>query len=195
MEIRAIGCEPLQLKRMHLKDPHTLKVYQETAVTRVAEKGDEYDAGRNYQRSQSVWLARARRRGFSDRNEMVVRAEKFAEAEIRRLQRRRIEPGTFKDRYLLERDPHALIEGMLIAAFALGSQACYIYYARRISLFDRHYGRAIEEARAAGISSAKTFWVRIFRAKFTRTPARALISAARKPRFCRAWKAIADTRE
>src|SRR3972149_3024416 len=31
------------------------------------------------------------------------------------------EPGTFKDRYLLERDPHALVEGMLIAARAIGS--------------------------------------------------------------------------
>ena len=29
------------------------------------------------------------------------------------------EPGTFKDRYLMERDPHMLIEGMLIAAYAL----------------------------------------------------------------------------
>ena len=30
MEIKAIGCEPLQLKRMFIKDGHTLKVYQET---------------------------------------------------------------------------------------------------------------------------------------------------------------------
>ena len=30
MEIKAIGCEPLQLKRMHIKDGHTLKVYRET---------------------------------------------------------------------------------------------------------------------------------------------------------------------
>ncbi len=37
------------------------------------------------------------------------------------------EPGTFKDRYLMERDPHLLIEGMLIAAYALGSKTGYIY--------------------------------------------------------------------
>ena len=30
MEIKAIGCEPLQLKRMHVKDGHTLKVYEKT---------------------------------------------------------------------------------------------------------------------------------------------------------------------
>src|SRR6202790_53534 len=37
------------------------------------------------------------------------------------------EPGTFKDRYLMERDPHMLIEGMLIAAYALGAKTNYIY--------------------------------------------------------------------
>ena len=37
------------------------------------------------------------------------------------------EPGTFKDRYLLERDPHALIEGMLIAARAIRSALGFVY--------------------------------------------------------------------
>src|SRR5262249_54312057 len=35
------------------------------------------------------------------------------------------EPGTFKDRYVLERDPHALIEGMLIAAYAIGCHTSF----------------------------------------------------------------------
>jgi len=37
------------------------------------------------------------------------------------------EPGTFKDRYYLERDPHRFIEGMLIAAWVIGIDKCYIY--------------------------------------------------------------------
>jgi len=37
------------------------------------------------------------------------------------------EPGTFKDRHYLERTPHRMIEGMLIAAAATGCEACYIY--------------------------------------------------------------------
>ena len=37
------------------------------------------------------------------------------------------EPGTFKDRYYLERDPHRFLEGMLIAAHVVGVQAIYIY--------------------------------------------------------------------
>src|SRR5207237_2495799 len=37
------------------------------------------------------------------------------------------EPGSFKDRYLMEFDPHAMIEGMIIAGWALGSNTGYIY--------------------------------------------------------------------
>ena len=37
------------------------------------------------------------------------------------------EPGTFKDRVIMERDPHQLIEGSLISAYALSSHVCYIY--------------------------------------------------------------------
>ncbi len=37
------------------------------------------------------------------------------------------EPGTFKDRYYLERTPHLFLEGMLIAAWAVGAETCFIY--------------------------------------------------------------------
>lgn len=48
------------------------------------------------------------------------------------------EPGTFKDRYYLERDPHRFLEGMLVAAWAAGAEAVYIY------LRDEYHGcRAI----------------------------------------------------
>src|SRR5690606_38440252 len=37
------------------------------------------------------------------------------------------EPGTFKDRYLMEFIPHLLVEGMIVSSFALGSKVSYIY--------------------------------------------------------------------
>src|SRR6478736_5092889 len=37
------------------------------------------------------------------------------------------EPGTFKDRYLMEKIPHALIEGMITSSYALGARRSYIY--------------------------------------------------------------------
>ncbi len=60
------------------------------------------------------------------------------------------EPGTFKDRYLLERDPHAVIEGMLIAAYAISSHKAYIYIRGEYVEAYRRFCRAVEEARAHG---------------------------------------------
>src|SRR3989454_10529178 len=37
------------------------------------------------------------------------------------------EPGTFKDRQLMERDPHQMIEGMIFAAYAISTHVAYIY--------------------------------------------------------------------
>jgi len=58
------------------------------------------------------------------------------------------EPGTFKDRYILERDPHALLDGMIVAARAIGSQKAYVYIRGEYFRSARRLGRAIEEAYA-----------------------------------------------
>jgi NADH-quinone oxidoreductase subunit F len=60
------------------------------------------------------------------------------------------EPGTFKDRYILERDPHALLEGMLIAAYAIGSHKAYVYIRGEYALSARRFNRAVQEAYAHG---------------------------------------------
>jgi NADH-quinone oxidoreductase subunit F len=60
------------------------------------------------------------------------------------------EPGTFKDRYILERDPHALLEGVLIAAHAIGSHKAYVYIRGEYFRSAERFGRAVEEAYAAG---------------------------------------------
>lgn len=58
------------------------------------------------------------------------------------------EPGTFKDRTYLERDPHRFLEGLLIAAKVVGSDACYIY------LRDEYHGaRALLEAELAALQA------------------------------------------
>ncbi len=56
------------------------------------------------------------------------------------------EPGTFKDRYILERDPHALLEGMLIAAYAIGSHKAYVYIRGEYFRSAHRLGRAVQEA-------------------------------------------------
>jgi NADH-quinone oxidoreductase subunit F len=61
------------------------------------------------------------------------------------------EPGTFKDRYILERDPHALIEGMLIAAYAIGCHTSFIYIRGEYVRPWRIFSEAVREAEAAGL--------------------------------------------
>jgi len=56
------------------------------------------------------------------------------------------EPGTFKDRYILERDPHALIEGIVIAAFCIGAHKSYVYIRGEYVLPAQRFARAVEEA-------------------------------------------------
>ncbi|MEX0826061.1 MAG: NADH-quinone oxidoreductase subunit NuoF [Acidimicrobiia bacterium] len=60
------------------------------------------------------------------------------------------EPGTFKDRQLLERDPHQLVEGIVIAAYALNANRAFVYIRGEYPRPARRLHAAIEEARTAG---------------------------------------------
>lgn len=61
-----------------------------------------------------------------------------------------MEPGTFKDRYLLEGNPHQLIAGMIIAAYAIGAQKSYIFLRWAYKKAELALKKAIKEAYEAG---------------------------------------------
>ena len=65
--------------------------------------------------------------GFSDRHEVELRPQGHRQAEIYSGNGDESEPGTCKDRPLMELDPHQLIEGMIIAGRAIGADRGYIY--------------------------------------------------------------------
>ncbi|MBL7926208.1 MAG: NADH-quinone oxidoreductase subunit NuoF [Bacteroidia bacterium] len=60
------------------------------------------------------------------------------------------EPGTFKDRYLMEKIPHLLVEGMITSSYALGCNTAYIYIRGEYFYVSRILENAIAEAYAAG---------------------------------------------
>ena len=60
------------------------------------------------------------------------------------------EPGTFKDRLLIEKDPHAIVEGTIIAAYAIQSHTAFIYIRGELVFGAKVLERAIDEATAAG---------------------------------------------
>ncbi len=61
------------------------------------------------------------------------------------------DPGAFMDRSICEGDPHAVIEGMVIGAWAVGAHEGYIYVREEYPLAVKHLQRAIEQARERGL--------------------------------------------
>lgn len=66
-----------------------------------------------------------------------------------------MEPGTYKDRYLLEANPYSLVEGMTLAAYALGVNHAFIFIRRGYEQAATNLRRAIAEATAAGLLGKK----------------------------------------
>jgi NADH-quinone oxidoreductase subunit F len=61
------------------------------------------------------------------------------------------DPGAFMDRSIMEGDPHGVLEGMVIGAYALGSHEGFIYVRQEYPLAVEHLRRAISDARARGL--------------------------------------------
>src|SRR5919112_5369725 len=152
MFIGAIGCEPLQLRRVLLDNSASLETYQQhggyEALRKVLGGMSPDDVIAEVKKSALRGRGGA---GFPTGMKWSFVPKDSPKPKYVVCNADESEPGTFKDRYLMERDPHMLIEGMLIAAYALGSRTAYVYtrgeYRYLIDIMDT----AIEEARAAGL--------------------------------------------
>ena len=72
------------------------------------------------------------------------------------------EPGTIKDRYIVEGDPQKLLEGMAIAGFAVGASKGFIYSRGEYYLCKHRLNTAIEQARAKGYLGNNLFGTHLF---------------------------------
>ena len=68
-----------------------------------------------------------------------------------------MEPGTFKDRYLLEYNPHLLVEGMIIGAYAIGAAQGYVFLRGEYHEPYRQLQTAIDDAKAKGYLGQNVF--------------------------------------
>ena len=138
-------------KNFEVRDAHTLRVYRETggykgwdkakgmepaAITEEVKKSNLRGLGGAGFPTGVKW-------GFIPKGSpapkyLVVNADEG-------------EPGTFKDRYILERDPHALIEGMLITARAIDSRLGFVYIRGEYVQSWRVFSAAVKEAYDAGL--------------------------------------------
>jgi NADH-quinone oxidoreductase subunit F len=143
--------ERIFTRNFHLKDSHTLGVYRETggytavaralamdpaAITEEVKKSNLRGLGGAGFPTGTKWSFIPK--GSTAPKYLVVNADEG-------------EPGTFKDRYLLERDPHAVIEGMLIAARAIDSHLGFIYIRGEYVEPWRVVSGAVREAYGAGL--------------------------------------------
>ena len=151
MEIKAIGCEPLQLKRMHIKNGHSLKVYRDTGGYKSLEKAFKMAPADIIDEVKKSALRGRGGAGFPTGMKWSFVPKDSPKTKYVVCNADESEPGSFKDRYLMERDPHSMIEGMIIAAYALGATTAYIYtrgeYKYLIDIMDA----ALAEARDAGL--------------------------------------------
>ena len=104
------------------------------------------------------------------------------------------EPGTFKDRELMQKNPHLLIEGIVIAAHAAGADRSFIYIRGEYVLQADILEAALAEAREAGYLGERILGSEhsLLAGRCTAAPART--SAARRPGCWTRWKASAATR-
>ena len=88
-----------------------------------------HDAGSSHRGSEGLEPARPRRRGLPHRAEVELRSDGTDAPHPRYLVANadEMEPGTFKDRLLMEGDPHQLIEGMILAGYAIEADVAYIF--------------------------------------------------------------------
>jgi len=136
---------------MHIENGHTLKVYQDTGGYASLKKALGMAPGEVIDEVKASALRGRGGAGFPTGMKWSFVPKDSPKPKYVVCNADESEPGTFKDRYLMERDPHALIEGMIIAGWALGSNTGYIYtrgeYKYLIDIMDV----ALAEARDAGL--------------------------------------------
>jgi NADH-quinone oxidoreductase subunit F len=96
-----------------------------------------------------------RRRRLPGRSQVVDAAQ--GSGLLPRGERRRVEPATFKDHFLVERDPHQLIEGVIIAAYALQVTTAFIFLRGEFALGLERVQQAVNDAYEYGALGRKIF--------------------------------------
>src|SRR5256884_3531712 len=128
MFIGAIGCEPLQLRRAHLENSRSLEVYRQSggyeAIKKVLDSMSPDDVINEVKKSALRGRGGA---GFPTGMKWSFVPKDSPKAKYVICNADESEPGTCKDRPLMEMDPHQLIEGMVIAGRAIGANRGFIY--------------------------------------------------------------------
>src|SRR4026208_1875376 len=158
MRIEAIGREPLQLRRVHLENSRSLDVYRRNggyeALKKVLDGMSPDDV------IDEVKASGLRGRGGAGfptgmKWSFVPKDSPKPKYPVCNADQR--EPGTFKARLLIERDPHAMLEGTLIAAYAIQSHTAFVYVRGELAFGTTRLEQAVAETYQAGLIGKNIF--------------------------------------
>ena len=143
--------EKVFTRNFHLKDSHTLGVYRETGGYTAVAKAFGMEPAAIVEEVKKSNLRGLGGAGFPAGTKWSFIPKGSTAPKYLVVNADEGEPGTFKDRYILERDPHAVIEGMLIAARAIDSHLGFVYIRGEYVNPWRVFSGAVREAYGAGL--------------------------------------------
>jgi len=142
--------ETILTRNFERSDSHTLRAYVETGGYRAWAKAQAMEPAAIVDEVKRANLRGLGGAGFPTGTKWSFIPNNHAGPVYLVINADEGEPGTFKDRYLLERDPHALVEGMLIAARAIRSATAFVYVRGEYVEPWRRFSTAVREAYEAG---------------------------------------------
>ena len=138
--------EAILTRNFARSDSHTLSVYRETGGYQAWAKAQAMEPAAILEEVKRSNLRGLGGAGFPTGTKWSFIPKNHAGPVYLVINADEGEPGTFKDRYLLERDPHALIEGMLIAARAVRCATAFVYIRGEYVEPWRRFTAAVREA-------------------------------------------------
>ena len=142
--------EKILTKNWDLKDSHTLKVYRSTGGYERLKKLFQMKPEEVIEMVKASGLRGRGGAGFPTGMKWSFIPKDSSKPRYLCINADESEPGTFKDRYIMELDPHSLIEGSLICCYAIGAKTAYCYVRGEFSFPYRRTEEAIAEAYQAG---------------------------------------------
>jgi NADH-quinone oxidoreductase subunit F len=143
---------PLLLKNLHRPDSATLAAYRESGGYKALERAlKEMSPEQVVEEVKASGLRGRGGAGFPTGMKWGFLPKGPGEKYLV-LNADESEPGTFKDRLLMERDPHLVLEGFLIGCYAVGCRQGYIYIRGEFVEPYRILQKAVDEAKAAGLA-------------------------------------------
>lgn len=143
--------------RFGLENSHTLDVYEETGGYATIQKLFSLKPDEVVEEVKKSGLRGRGGAGFSAGMKWSFIDKKSGKPRYLCINADESEPGTFKDRYLLEKDPHQLIEGIIITCYAIEAHSCYIYIRGEFDLSYHRIQNAVTEAYKRGFLGKNIF--------------------------------------